>query len=289
MPPPPPTTRRYAETLSAARGQEHTADWQKYAPPSPSPRASVLTEPIQPSPSPATNSSIGAYHAPSAPVGLPRPRARGLLSALVVASTLATGAAAAYGWWSWSHPRIVIRNELVTGVELNIEGSWIGVNAANSEVFRLSNRKVSSVEWRIARSTDSVAGDAHGQWTSGMVAISIPAYPWRTGSADLNARDGSVARFAPLITNSASVPLYIRVDAELAAPDGAPLSQDCTCSIPPGATRRFIGYFSLYANSNVRAVTAGGDSATFENIGASVDSRSGRLALRFTDADFRHQ
>jgi hypothetical protein len=94
------------------------------------------------------------------------------------------------------------------------------------------------------------------------------------------------AYFAPLITNESSLPLTIVANAGLHGPSGTSIEGRCQCVVPPGATRQFVGYFVLFGNSTVHAVRSDNRTATFTNISQSVDRRSGRLGLKFRDADF---
>jgi hypothetical protein len=88
--------------------------------------------------------------------------------------------------------------------------------------------------------------------------------------------------FAPLITNAATEPLRVLVNAGL---QGA---VDCGCAVRPGATRVFVGYYRLYQNSTVRArgVTSRHE-ATFHDLGPQVTRADGAAGLRFEDRDLR--
>jgi hypothetical protein len=196
--------------------------------------------------------------------------------------------AAATGWWAWAHPQIELINDLIAPIVVKVDGNWIPLAAAADQRVRLGNREEVAVEWRQSDSSDASLRAAAGDALQGSLQLKFAAAPWLAAPVHFRARDQWRARFAPLITNASRVPLHIRVNAELTGQNGAALTRECDCLVAPGTTRQFIGYYPLFANSNIRAVTATGDSATFENIGAAVDAASGRLPVRFADADFRH-
>lgn len=92
---------------------------------------------------------------------------------------------------------------------------------------------------------------------------------------------GGSAIFAPLITNQTGVPLTVTVNAGL---QGA---AECPCEIPPSARRMAIGYYQLFANSTVEVRDPAGRRATFRDLGAQVDPRSGVVGLQFNVGDLR--
>jgi hypothetical protein len=100
----------------------------------------------------------------------------------------------------------------------------------------------------------------------------------------IRAIDGNAlqpAAFAPLITNETGGPISITVNAGLSGWTA------CDCVIPAGATRVRIGYYPLYRNSTVRAEDQRQRSATFSDLGTSVDQGNGTVGLRFEQKDFR--
>lgn len=92
---------------------------------------------------------------------------------------------------------------------------------------------------------------------------------------------GGSAVFAPLLTNQTGVPLTVIVNAGL---QGAAA---CPCEVPPSARRMPIGYYQLFANSTVEVRDPAGRRATFRNLGAQVDPRSGVVGLQFNAGDLR--
>jgi hypothetical protein len=95
------------------------------------------------------------------------------------------------------------------------------------------------------------------------------------------ARNDSAAWFAPHITNETGIALSLVINAGLRG------ETPCDCTIPPGAVRQLVGYFPLFANSSVQAVTRDGRRATFPDLGPEVDPVTGVVNLRFTGRDLR--
>ncbi len=94
-------------------------------------------------------------------------------------------------------------------------------------------------------------------------------------------RQGDADYFAPLVTNASGDLLRVTVNAGLAG------ARDCECAVRPGATRVFLGYYRLYANSTVRVRSPADAEATFRDLGPQVKSRDGTVGLRFEDKDLR--
>jgi hypothetical protein len=103
----------------------------------------------------------------------------------------------------------------------------------------------------------------------------------RRVTAGARAVTAGTAFFAPLITNETGQPLRVTVNA------GSAAVMDCRCTVPPGAVRAPIGYYPLFRNSTVRVTDARNRSATFTDLGPSVDRATGVVGLRFTAADLR--
>jgi uncharacterized protein YfaP (DUF2135 family) len=93
------------------------------------------------------------------------------------------------------------------------------------------------------------------------------------------ASPGDRAYFAPLITNNTARALTLTINTGTAA------QLACNCTVPAGATRMPIGYYPLFANSSVQAQDAAGRSASFQDLGAEVDRRTGLVSLRFGPDD----
>ena len=87
--------------------------------------------------------------------------------------------------------------------------------------------------------------------------------------------------FQPYITNNTNQPLSFRINV------GSASERDCNCTVPPGAKRIPIGFYPLYRNSSVRAVSADGRIATFPRLGPEVDRATGVVRLSFNARDLR--
>jgi hypothetical protein len=191
------------------------------------------------------------------------------------------------GWWLWNHPAVVIDNDLVIPLVIRIDGKLERIAAGRMTTVRLDGRPTAGLTWTAAQPVNERPRSVGGEAIAGTAPVALPMNPLATGLIHVTARDGAYALFAPLITNTSGSTLRLRVNVELAGSDEAAAERDCGCVIEPGATRRFIGYYRLFRNSNVRVFTPTGDSAIFSNIGPYVDKMSGRISLTFSAEDFR--
>ncbi len=98
---------------------------------------------------------------------------------------------------------------------------------------------------------------------------------------EARADGGSQPMFQPYITNNTNQPLSFRINV------GSASERDCNCTVPPGAKRIPIGFYPLYRNSSVRAVSPDGRIATFPRLGSEVDRATGVVRLTFNARDLR--
>lgn len=196
------------------------------------------------------------------------PRTIGLALALAL---LATGAA----YLLLNRTRLRFLNRLAAPVHLAFDGR-VDTLAPGETVERSARgRRAAVAEWALVRPL-SADDTPMGEEMRGAVLVRGGA----TVTDSAWVRQGEADYFAPLITNASNSLLRVTVNAGL---EGA---LDCGCAVRPGATRVFIGYYRLYANSTVRARAPAGE-ATFRDLGPQVTSRSGTVGLRFEEKDLR--
>ena len=174
-------------------------------------------------------------------------------------------------------PRLRFSNQLAAPVRLVVaEAAPLTVEPGQTVTVRLARGRTLVAEWSLARPV-SADGQPMGEPIMGSVVVREPS---GTVADSADTIDGESDYFAPLITNDATVPLRVTVNA------GLPGALDCGCAVRPGGRRVFIGYYRLYANSTVQARGPGGY-ATFRELGREVTSRNGTVGLRFEDRDLR--
>ncbi len=100
-------------------------------------------------------------------------------------------------------------------------------------------------------------------------------------TVEARADGGARPMFQPYITNNPGEPLTVRINV------GSSSERGCNCTVPPGATRVPIGFYPLYRNSSVRAVSRDGRIATFSGLGGNVDRATGVVRLAFGPRDLR--
>ncbi len=210
----------------------------------------------------------------------PAPRRRSLpvmlRSPLGVLALIILLAGAAGSVLRLTRPTLVFANRLVSPVRLVVNGTEYPVAGTTEFRLRLARRKSLTAQWYLVRAERS-DGSVVGAGLQGTLVQDAPqgTVEW---TADVN--DSPDVLFAPLISNMTDHPLRITVNAGL---EGA---EDCGCSVPPGATRAPIGYYNLYTNTTVEAITPEGQTARFVDLGPKVDPRIAAIGLRFEPKDF---
>jgi serine/threonine protein kinase len=203
--------------------------------------------------------------------GRPRPRRRWVAIAVSAALVIVFGLL-----WN-RRPRLVFDNPLVVPVEVSIGEERWSVEPGDRVRVGLPGGRPAALLWT-AHPPIGTGDRAQGVEFSGALTIDDPRGRLR-GHA--TASPGDRAYFAPLITNNTGRALTFTVNT------GTAEQLACNCSVPAGATRMPIGYYPLFANSSVRAEDAAGRSASFQDLGAEVDRRTGLVSLRFGSDDLR--
>lgn len=173
--------------------------------------------------------------------------------------------------------RLRFTNRLAAPVTLVVGGAPARtVRPGETATVPLARGRTLVAEWSLVRPL-SADGRPMGEEMKGSLVLRGPR---GTVADSADTVDEGASYFAPLITNAATVPLRVTVNAGLTG------AVDCDCAVRAGATRVFIGYYRLYANTTVRARGPAGE-ATFLDLGPRVLTRDGTVGLRFEDRDLR--
>ena len=209
------------------------------------------------------------------PAPVAPPSGRRLSGLALLLGLLAAAAAAAF--FLLNRPRLRFTNRLAAPVRLVIgEDPPVTIGPDQTIAVPLTRGRTLVAAWSVVRPV-SADGQPMGEAIAGSVVLRGPK---GTVADSADTIEGEANYFAPLITNAASVPLRLTVNA------GLPGALDCGCAVRPGGRRVFIGYYRLYANSTVQARGTAGE-ATFRELGPQVTARSGSIGLRFEDRDLR--
>lgn len=209
------------------------------------------------------------------PAPVEPPSGRKLSCLVLLLGLLVAGAAAAF--FLLGRPRLRFTNRLAAPVRLVVgESAPVTVGPDQTVVVPLVRGRTLVAEWSLERPL-SADGQPMGEPIMGSVVLRDPR---GTVADSADTIEGEADYFAPLITNAATVPLRVTVNA------GLPGAIDCGCAVRPGGRRVFIGYYRLYANSAVQARGTGGE-ATFRELGPQVITRNGTVGLRFEHRDLR--
>jgi serine/threonine protein kinase len=246
----------------AATEMMRSAERTSAAPPrpgriSPSPDSAGATRPSQ----------VAATAAPS-------PSGGGLKWVLLL--LLLGGVAAA---WFGLQPGtvLVVRNSLVEPIRIVVGAETLEVAPGATLEHKLERGKPLIAHWYLVRPTDP-AGTPLGVEVQGSIAVQEPSGRI-LNTVDANSPDQAV--FAPLVSNTTAGPISLTINAGLVN------AQPCNCRVSPGANRARIGYYPLFKNSSVQASDGTGRTATFRDLGASVDKERAVVGLRFEEKDFR--
>jgi hypothetical protein len=186
--------------------------------------------------------------------------------------------AAAVGWYFVSRPRLLFTNGLAGPVRLAAD-EQAPLTLVPGETARLMTPRGRTMvaSWELVRPL-SAEGRPMGSEVRGSVVVRDPSGTIRRSA---RARSSDADYFAPLITNASNDLLRVTVNAGLEG------SLDCGCAVRPGARRVFIGYYPLFQNTTVRAMAGNGRSATFRDLGPSINLPDGTVGLRFETTDLR--
>jgi len=203
-------------------------------------------------------------------VGGPRFAVLGLLLVLLVA--------AAAGVLLLLRPRVEFTNALAGPVRL-VVGNDAPRTLAPGMAVRVAVPRGQTVvtQWELIRPL-SADGQPMGEEVQGSSVLRDPSGTLRAAATP---RAGDDAWFAPLVTNAATQPLRVTVNAGLRG------AVDCGCAVRPGARRVFIGYYRLFRNSTVEARVPRAGSAAFRDLGPRVTAPDGTVGLRFEEKDLR--
>src|SRR6267378_887904 len=180
---------------------------------------------------------------------------------------LALGAGALF----FRQPTLVFENRLTEMVAVQVGGEERRILPGGSFSLKLDRARGLDLSWQLVSRLGVSLGDT----------IRV-ARPRGTVRVVASARPTHGAYFAPLITNETGRPLAITVNAGLAG------STRCGCTVPPGAVRMAIGYYTLFENSTVRAeADGGGRTEKITDLGPKVDLTRGIVGLLFREEDLR--
>lgn len=187
-------------------------------------------------------------------------------------------ALAAAGWFTLrGGPVLVVKNSLVDPIRL-VLGTQTREIAAGATLEQVVERGAPLVaHWYLVRPSDP-GGTPMGVEVQGNITVQEPEGRV-LNTVDANSSDNAV--FAPLITNGTSGTISVVINAGLVN------AQPCNCRVSPGAIRARIGYYPLFRNSSVQATDGLGRTATFRDLGVSVDRDRASVGLRFEEKDFR--
>ena len=208
----------------------------------------------------------------------PRPRRRGRSPWPWLALLLLLLAGGYVAWRELMAPALVVTNRLALPVGVIVAGGNEQIVEPGTSIERdVARGSETTVSWEMVRPR-TADGAPIGEGLRG--GARLPA-DRRALALEITPRQGDTAYFAPLITNATGSPLRVRVNA------GSADARDCACAVPAGAQRAPIGYYRLYANSTVEVRDTAGRVATFRDLGAAVDGRTGIVGLRFDARDLR--
>jgi hypothetical protein len=167
-------------------------------------------------------------------------------------------------------------NYLIYPATVSVNGSAVGtITASSSGSFTIPAPQNLTVSFELTRPTVGGVpiGDAMvGYWNT----INNPAGVY---TFTISNQIGSQAYFAPIIANTAGVPLLMDVNFGLAT------ENRCNCVVPVGATSVGIGYYRLFSDSTVDAFLStsnySGQYSYFNNLVSFVQAQTGTLYLTF--------
>ncbi len=174
-------------------------------------------------------------------------------------------------------PKVAVTNALVEPIRLVVGTATVEIAPGATREQRVPRRGPVVLHWYLVRPVDP-AGAPLGVDVQGSITLEHPRGRMES-TVDAGSSDQPV--FAPLITNTTGGAVSLTINAGLV--NAIP----CHCLVKGPSTRARIGYYPLFRNSSVQALDATGRTATFRDLGESVERDRGIVGLRFEDKDFR--
>ena len=170
---------------------------------------------------------------------------------------------------------IVVNNQLIGPIQVFANGTYIGnVNAQSSAQAQVPPNGGITVSWQLVKPT-TTTGVPVGEDMGG--TFQTVSNPPSTLNYTVNNLIGTQYYFAPLISNFGAERLLMAVNYGLVA------ESRCNCTVSPGQTDVYFGYYRLYSNSNVLAFADGsnytGGYVYWQNFASVVTSGSGVLRI----------
>jgi hypothetical protein len=173
---------------------------------------------------------------------------------------------------------IVVTNDLIDAVTINVNDIAVGITAA-SATQQVTVNVVGSltVSFDLNRPTTSGGTPLGEQMFGEFATISNPS---GTYTFTVDNVVGTQEYFSPLISNSGAYPILMAVNWGLVS------ENRCNCTAPSGGLDINIGYYRLFANTEVRGYGSvsgyGNGTYTFWNVstfGPDVEASTGVVLL----------
>jgi hypothetical protein len=191
-------------------------------------------------------------------------------------SLVALGLVAAVGAvWGSVRPQasLLVANRLTEPIALTLDDTGFTIPPSDSLRVPLRPRQPVEAHWAMVRPTGT-DGRVLGAELEGSIVRDKARGELRE-VVGAGALDGQ--RFSPLVVNGVGRRIRAIV---IAGGD----SSECGCSVAPGDSIR-LGYHALVPGSAVRVIDVRGATARFDVAEAGVDSLSGAVKVRVTEAD----
>ncbi len=189
----------------------------------------------------------------------------------------------AAGFFLLARPTFYLTNKLVLPITVETDAGYVFTVAAGGTWSQALPSNGLLLSWKMEPPVNETRSPM-GEELVGNIRVSAPTLNEvirREVRREVDAYGTDVRYFAPVITNSSTVPIRVSINAQSG-------QEGCYCLVPPTAVRKPLGYYVYQDRNRIRVNETRGSmrSKVFEDVSPQIDPRTGMLDLTIMPQDF---